>query len=145
LRSSGKTVASPLRTASPDTIRALSIENIFDFMGVRLNAPKAEGQHIVLNWNFSDVAPGGKHYVLTLEDSALTWIADSTAKTADATLTLTRATLDRILAQQLAPKEALQTGLIKVDGNPQALGRLLMLQDSFPANFEIVMPLKLAH
>lgn len=145
LRSGGKTVASPLRTASPDTIRALSIENIFDFMGVRLNAPKAEGQHIVLNWNFSDVAPGGKHYVLTLADSALTWIADSTAKTSDATLTLTRGTLDRILAQQLAPKEALQTGLIKVDGNPQALGRLLMLQDSFPANFEIVMPLKPAH
>jgi len=145
LRSGGKTVASPLRTASPDTIRALSIENIFDFMGVRLNATKAEGLHIVLNWNFSDVAPGGKHYVLTLEDSALTWIADSSAKTADATLTLTRGTLDRILAQQLAPKEALQTGLIKVDGNPQALGRLLMLQDNFPTNFEIVMPLKPAH
>lgn len=142
LRSGGKSVPPPLRTASPDTIRALSIENIFDFMGVRLNAPKAEGLHIVLNWHFTEAGKAGQRYVLNLENSALSWQAGRDAADAQATLTLNRATLDRILAQQLAPKEALQTGLIKVDGDPQALGRLLSLQDSFPADFEIVLPLR---
>ena len=142
LRSDGKTVAPPLRTASPDTIRALSLENIFDFMAVRLNAPKAEGLHLVLNWHVSGDGKEEARYVLNLENGALTWTAGADAPKANATLSLTRATLDRILAQQLAPKEALQTGLIKVTGDPQALGRLLSLQDSFPANFEIVLPLK---
>ena len=140
LRSGGKTVPSPLRTASPDTITALSLENIFDFMGVRLNAPRAEGKHIVLNWTFTDQA--GKNYVLNLENSALTWMVAPKAEHANATLTLTRATLDRILAQQLAPKEAIMTGLIKVEGNPQALGELLGLQDAFVPGFELVLPLK---
>ena len=145
LRSGGKTVPSPLHTASPDTIHALSIENIFDFMGVRLNAPKAEGKHIVLNWHFSDLGKDGKRYVLNLENSALTWQADTEARNADATLTLTRATLDRILAMQLSPKEAIQTGLIKIDGRAQALGELLSMQDNFAPNFEIVLPLRPAH
>lgn len=140
LRSGGKRVAPPLRTASPDTIRALSIENIFDFMGVRLNAAKAEGLHIVLNWHFSDSGTNGKRYVLNLENSALTWMADSTSAQADASLTLTRGTLDRILARQLAPKDAVQTGLIKVEGNAQAFGGLLSLQDSFAPDFEVVLP-----
>ncbi len=144
LRSGGKTVAPPLRTASPDTIRALSIENIFDYMGVRLNAPKAEGLQIVLNWHIGTDGKDEQRYVLNLENSALTWQAGVDAPNANATLSLSRATLDRILAQQLAPREALQTGLIKVSGDPTALGRLLSLQDNFPADFEIVMPLKSA-
>ena len=145
LRSGGKTVAPPLRTASPDTIRALSVENIFDYMGVRLNAPKAEGLHIVLNWHIGSDGKDEQRYVLNLENSALTWQAGADAPNANATLSLSRATLDRILAQQIGPKEALQTGLIKVVGDAGAFGRLLSLQDSFPANFEIVMPLKPAH
>jgi len=142
LRSGGKTVPPPLRTASPDTIRALSVEDIFDYMGVRLNAPKAEGLHIVLNWHFTEAGKADQRYVLNLENSALTWQASADAPHANATLTLSRATLDRILAQQLAPKEALQTGLITVVGDPMVLGRLLSLQDSFPANFEVVLPFK---
>ncbi|MES2259396.1 MAG: alkyl sulfatase dimerization domain-containing protein [Pseudomonadota bacterium] len=140
LRSAGKTVASPLRTASPDTVRALSIENIFDYMGVRLNAAKAEGKRLVLNWQFSE--PGGKRYLLNLDNSALTWLEGSHASQADATLTLERSTLDKLLTQQMAPKEAMQNGLLKIDGRPQALGELLVLLDSFAPGFEMVLPLK---
>ncbi|MES2129054.1 MAG: alkyl sulfatase dimerization domain-containing protein [Pseudomonadota bacterium] len=140
LRSAGKTVPSPLRTGSPDTIAALSLENIFDFMGVRLNAPKAEGKHLMLNWTFTD--QGRKNYVLNLENCALTWNVAPPAPQAHATLALSRATLDRILSRQLAPREAMMAGLIKVEGDPAALGELLALQDSFAPGFELVLPLK---
>ena len=140
LRSGGKTVAPPLRTASPDTIRALSIENIFDYMGVRLNGPKAEGKRVVINWVFSE-GSSSQRYTLNLENSALTWATGNAFK-ADVTLTLNRATLDALMAQQLAPQQAIASGRIKVEGNPQAFGLLLSLQDSFPANFEMVMPVK---
>jgi alkyl sulfatase BDS1-like metallo-beta-lactamase superfamily hydrolase len=129
--------AGDLRSDSADTVKALSIENIFDYLGVRLNAPKAEGKHIVINWIFSD---SGKKYKLNLENSALTYLSDSNAPNADVTLTLTRATLDAILLKKLAPKQALGTGLIKADGNPQAFGLLLSLMDNFSPDFNIITP-----
>jgi alkyl sulfatase BDS1-like metallo-beta-lactamase superfamily hydrolase len=132
-----KIKADDLTTASPDMVKALSVENIFDFLGVRLIAPKAEGKHIVLNWNFSDT---GKRYVLNLENSALTYLDGGNAKTADATLTLTRATLDAILLRQLAPKQAIESGQIKIEGNPQAFGMLFSLMDNFALDFEVIAP-----
>ena len=132
-----KAKADDLSTASPDLVKALSIENVFDFLGVRLIAPKAEGKHIVLNWNFSD---SDKHYVLNLENSALTYLESENSKTADATLTLTRATLDAILLRQLAPRQAIESGQIKIAGNPQAFGALLAMMDNFTLDFEIVVP-----
>jgi alkyl sulfatase BDS1-like metallo-beta-lactamase superfamily hydrolase len=137
LRSGGKKIPSPLRTASPDTIRALSIENIFDLLGVRLNGPKAEGKHIVMNWNFSD---SGKNYLLNLENSALTYSADRSAPNPDASLTLTRDTLNAIMTQQLTPQQAIQNGQLKIEGNPQAFGGLLGLMDTFSPNFEVILP-----
>ena len=34
-------------TASPDTIRAMSLELFFDYLGMKLNGPKADGKQIV--------------------------------------------------------------------------------------------------
>lgn len=137
LRSGGKKIPSPLRTASPDTIRALSFEDIFDLLGVRLNASKAEGQHIVLNWNFTD---SDKRYVLNLENSALTFSAGRNVPKADATLTLTRPVLDAILAQQLSLKQAMEDGKIKVAGDPRTVGAMFGMFDTFRPDFELIAP-----
>src|SRR5262249_25973782 len=37
-------------TANADTLKALNNEMLFDFLGVRLNAAKAEGKTMVINW-----------------------------------------------------------------------------------------------
>ena len=60
-------------------------------------ATKAQGKSIVLNWKFTDTE---QSYVLNLENSALTYVADAQAANADATLTLTRAALDDISLQK---------------------------------------------
>ena len=45
----------PARAAMPrETLAALRTEQLWDVLGVRLNGPKAEGKHIVLNWSFTD-------------------------------------------------------------------------------------------
>ena len=49
-------------TANADTLRALSNEQFFDYLGVRLNAAKAEGKTMVINWNFTD---SKQQFVLT--------------------------------------------------------------------------------
>ena len=41
-------------TASPDTIRAMNVDLLFDYFGMRLNGPKAAGSTILLNWDFTD-------------------------------------------------------------------------------------------
>ncbi len=67
----------PPRSPMPrETLAALRTEQLWDVLGVRLNGPKAEGKHIVLNWNFTDT---NESFVLNLENSALTYIAGAQA------------------------------------------------------------------
>jgi linear primary-alkylsulfatase len=45
LRDGVKQLPAP-NTASPDTVRAMSLDLFFDYLGVRLNGPKAAGKTI---------------------------------------------------------------------------------------------------
>jgi alkyl sulfatase BDS1-like metallo-beta-lactamase superfamily hydrolase len=126
-----------ISTANADTLKAISNELFFDFMGVRLNATKAEGKTMVINWNFTD---SKQQYVLTLENSALTYVPGRQAANADATITLARGTLDAITLRKTTFPDALQAGLVKVDGDPRKLGDLLSMLDTFSVMFEIVEP-----
>src|SRR5246127_5748996 len=88
----------PPRAAMPrERLVALRTEQLWDVLGVRLNGPKAEGKHIVLNWAFTDT---DETFVLTLENCALTYIAGAQAEQADAGFTLARGTLDEVIAKQ---------------------------------------------
>jgi len=122
-----------------DVLKALPVDLFFDYLGVRLNGPKANGKEIIINWNFTDV---NQQYVLNLENSALTYVPNKQAKNAGATLTLTRQTLDAITLQKLTFPQAMQSGQIKVEGDPRKLGELLSLLDTFNPMFEIVEPKK---
>jgi alkyl sulfatase BDS1-like metallo-beta-lactamase superfamily hydrolase len=126
-----------ISTANADTLRAISNELFFDFMGVRLNAAKAEGKAMVINWNFTD---SKQQFVLTLEDSALTYVTGKQAPHADATITLTRGTLDAMTLQKTTFPDALQAGLVKVDGDPRRIGELFSMLDTLNVMFEIVEP-----
>src|SRR5262245_23544561 len=79
-------------TASPDTIRAMSPELLFDYLAVRLNSEKAAGKKLVLNIDFTDLK---KQYSLTIENSTLNH-APKFAPNADVKLTLTKTMLDRV-------------------------------------------------
>jgi alkyl sulfatase BDS1-like metallo-beta-lactamase superfamily hydrolase len=124
-------------TASPDVLTALTIPMFFDFMGVRLNGPKAAGKVIVLNWDFTDV---GEKYVLNLENSALTYMPNQQAPDADATFTLTRAALDAISLGKTTFEKEIAAGNIKIRGNGKKLGELMSLLDDFKGGFNIITP-----
>jgi alkyl sulfatase BDS1-like metallo-beta-lactamase superfamily hydrolase len=124
-------------SGSADTVKAMTMPMFFDYMGVRLNGPKANGKKIVLNWNLTDV---GEQYILNLENSALTYMSGQQAANADATLTLTRATLDAITLGQTTFEKALASGDIKITGDGKKFVELLSLLDTFKADFNIVTP-----
>ena len=83
--------------ANAELLKGVSIDLAFDFLGVRLNAAKAEGKHIVVNWTFTDL---NQTYAMNLENSALTHTSGKLADNADVSVTLTRAALDAISLKQ---------------------------------------------
>jgi alkyl sulfatase BDS1-like metallo-beta-lactamase superfamily hydrolase len=122
---------------SPDVVRAMSLEHVFDYLGVRLNGDKAEGRRIVINWVFPDL---GRPYVLNLENSALTYLADRRSERADATVTLDRATLDRLILRETTLADAAQSGLASIEGDAAKVAELFSLLDDFALMFEVVEP-----
>jgi alkyl sulfatase BDS1-like metallo-beta-lactamase superfamily hydrolase len=137
----GMPKTSPRPPMPRETLAALRTEQLWDVLGVRLNGPKAEGKHIVLNWSFTDT---GERFILTLENSALTYIEIAQPANADASFTLARSTLDAVIAKQTTFPEAVAAGKIKFTGNAMRLGELMGLMDEFPRMFEIVEPKRTA-
>jgi alkyl sulfatase BDS1-like metallo-beta-lactamase superfamily hydrolase len=126
-------------TANAELLKGVSIDLAFDFLGVRLNAAKAEGKHIVINWTFTD---SNETYVMNLENSALTHRAGKLADDADAGVKLTRAALDAITLKQRSFLGSIATGDVSISGNPLKLRELFGLLDDFTPDFEIVEPKK---
>ncbi|HEV3499216.1 MAG TPA: alkyl sulfatase dimerization domain-containing protein [Bradyrhizobium sp.] len=137
----GMPKAPPRPPVPRETLAALRTEQLWDVLGVRLNGPRAEGKHIVLNWSFTDTS---ESFVLTLENCALTYVAGALAAAADASFTLPRSMLDEVIAKQTTFPEAVASGRIKFTGNATRLAELMALMDEFPRMFEIVEPRRTA-
>ncbi|HJR22858.1 MAG TPA: alkyl sulfatase dimerization domain-containing protein [Dongiaceae bacterium] len=129
--SSGQTV-----TASPDTIRAMPPDLLFNYLGVRLNADKAAGKNLVLNLTFTDL---GKSYALVVENGTLNY-EDRLLPNADATINTTKATLDSVQLGETTLETAVESGDMKVGGRKEALGELMAMLDTYPFWFNIVTP-----
>jgi alkyl sulfatase BDS1-like metallo-beta-lactamase superfamily hydrolase len=123
-------------TASADVIKAMPPEMTFDYFAVRLNGPRAAGRKITLNVNFTDLK---RPYALKVENGVLNH-ARRAAPDADATVTLTKATLDRIQLGETSVEQAIASGDLKVEGKREAFVEFVGLLDKFPFWFNIVTP-----
>lgn len=124
-----------IKTASPDVLTAMTPEMLFDYLSVRLDGPKAAGKKIGLNIEFTDLHT---QYGLAVENAVLNHGKPLTKP--DATLTLSKATLDALQLKKLTLQEAVANGDLKIDGNRQKLDEFLGLLDTFPFWFNIVTP-----
>jgi len=93
------------------------------------------------DWVFSDL---GRRYALNLDNCALTYLADRRSDRADATVTLERAVLTRLVLQELALSDALGKGLVTIDGDASAVADLFGLLDEFTLMFEVIEPKRTA-
>lgn len=122
--------------AARDLVRSLPLEMFFDYLGVRLDADKAAGRRIVLNWIFTDT---GEQRSLNLENSALTQ-SPGLAPDAHASLRLTRATLDAIAGQETTLADAVTSGRLRIDGDAGQVMALMSMLDRFESVFPVVEP-----
>jgi alkyl sulfatase BDS1-like metallo-beta-lactamase superfamily hydrolase len=127
-----------LTAATPDTIRAMSVDLYFDYLGIRLNGDKAA--HLPetrYNWVFTDL---GQTYAVTLRNAALTYRAGAGHDDPHTTVTLTKDTLDRISLGETTFDKATADGSVAVTGDKAKLPQLITLLDDFELMFNIVTP-----
>jgi alkyl sulfatase BDS1-like metallo-beta-lactamase superfamily hydrolase len=112
--------AAPDVASSPDMIKYLPVEMVFDFLGIQLDADKAAGKTITINFEVEDTK---KPYALTLRNRVLNYSAKPAASP-DATIKGTNAAIVAALMSG-KPDEAIASGTIKSEGNASALSDLL--------------------
>lgn len=125
----------PPKTFGPDLVKAMSTDKFLDFLGIRLDARKAEGLAFKINFVTPD---NGEEYVLELSNSALTNIAGYRAADADLTIIINRSELDYFIMGKSSFPEFVQSGKAKLDGNPEVFAQLQSMLVNFDGRFAIM-------
>jgi len=140
------TGAQELREGTPDLGAAtvggfaavLTVEQIFDAMGVRLNADKIGDAQFCINWLFSDT---DERHVLGVSRRAVHHRPNRLDETAALSITLTRPVLARVLTGgATAFGAAVESGELTLDGDTGVLLTLFGAFDTFERGFPIVTP-----
>jgi alkyl sulfatase BDS1-like metallo-beta-lactamase superfamily hydrolase len=124
------TVDRPARLSSSALVTALSIDQLFDAVAVRLNGPRCWEESFSIDWVFTDV---GDTYRTELSNGVLVQKRHPTAGEAGLRLTLTK---DQLLG--LLGGRALDG--VAADGDLTLLERLLSFVDETDPGFPIVTP-----
>ena len=119
-----------LTTTSPEMVAALTVEQLFDSMAVRINGPKAWSERITIDWSFTDL---DERYRMTLSNGALIHAPRVPEGKADLSLSLTKPQFLGLLAGQ---------GMdgIDVTGDPSVFARLAGFLDTPDPLFPLVTP-----
>ncbi|GAA5066625.1 alkyl sulfatase dimerization domain-containing protein [Nocardia callitridis] len=131
-------VGTPIVTASADIAAALSIEQLFDAIALRVDGPRAWSAAITLDWHVHD-----QNIVHRSElRNGLLVHFDRTGEMPppDATFVLTSADLHAALLGNSDLKQMIADGAITVDGDASKLTELLGYLDSPDPDFAIVTP-----
>jgi alkyl sulfatase BDS1-like metallo-beta-lactamase superfamily hydrolase len=126
-------------TASPDVVDNMSLDKVFAYMGIRLDADRAAGKKATINLVFPDTK---QKYTLFLDRSVLNAWSDYQDDKPDATVTLDRATLNRLLNKQLEPRDAVKMGKAAITGDIEKVRDVTSSLDDLGKSFwfDIVTP-----
>jgi alkyl sulfatase BDS1-like metallo-beta-lactamase superfamily hydrolase len=123
-------------TASPDTVKAMTMEMIFDYWSVRLNREKAGDAVVRLNFKID----GSESYLVELGNGVVNHTAGVQASDVDATISLSKDVLTNIMLNKVKLDDAIKAGDVKISGKEAKLKELLSYFDNFEFWFNIVTP-----
>jgi alkyl sulfatase BDS1-like metallo-beta-lactamase superfamily hydrolase len=126
--------ASP-KASGPDMIKAMSTELWLDFLGIRMDATKADGKAYVINLVTPD---NGEKFVVELSNNALTNIQGEQAANPDLTITLNRSDLEPIMMGAASFDDQIAAGKVKMEGNRAPYDELKAMLVMFDMGFEIL-------
>lgn len=122
-----------------DTLSAMTTDLIMDYMGIRINANKAEGLESKINFEFTDTK---EMYGIHLNNSVLTYSSKKQHPKPDAKVTMKRVDLNGIISGDVKLANGIKDGSIKVAGNVGKVKELGNVMDQFPLMFNIVTPIE---
>lgn len=120
---------------SPDTIKGMTVEMLFDYMAVRLDSAKAEGKDISLNFNLNN----GDNLNLTLNDSVLNY-RQTLQQKADTSFYMSRSDLHDVLTGQAKMPDLIAAKKVKVIGNAKNTDEIISCTDTFDLWTNVVTP-----
>ncbi|MFN2181980.1 MAG: alkyl/aryl-sulfatase [Candidatus Promineifilaceae bacterium] len=125
-----------------EVLSVIGLDELLDFLAIHLNAPRAEGKTIILNWVFNDrpSEDNQNEYVTDLENSVINHTAAEQSPDAAATITIGSDTLGDILLGDNTLQLAIADGKVTIDGSVITVLEFFSLLEPFPSNFNIVTP-----
>ncbi|MGW6700069.1 alkyl/aryl-sulfatase [Nocardia sp. NPDC055049] len=131
-------VGTPLATSSADISAALSVEQLFDAIALRVDGPRAWDARIVIDWRITD--SGTVHRTELRNGLLVHFDVEGDLPPAQATFTLTEADLRAALlgGQDLA--KMIGDGRVTAEGDPTKLAELVGYLDAPDPDFAIVTP-----
>ncbi|MGR5048065.1 alkyl/aryl-sulfatase [Photobacterium damselae] len=124
------------QTATPDIIKNMPPEMYFDYLAIRLNPEKAAGKNFIINVDFTDLK---EEYTLYVENSVLNY-SNKINKEPNVSLSLTKATLDKIQLGEITIEQAIKNGDVKLTGDKAVLEDFVGMLDTFNFWFNVVTP-----
>jgi alkyl sulfatase BDS1-like metallo-beta-lactamase superfamily hydrolase len=116
---------------------AMTIQQVFDTLAVRLKSDEVAGVSLSLNWTFTDI---NEQWLLGISHRTLFSTPGRHDPQAAATITTTRRTLLEVISQSATFLDEIQAGNISIEGDATALITVLGNLDTFQTNFAIVEP-----
>ena len=132
----GVTVLPTPNTASPDSVRAMSVPMFLDYLAVLLRGPDAAGKEYEFDIEFTDIC---ERYTLEIRNGVLNHTRGA-APVPTASLVMERSGLDRIVLGDTTMAELVAAGEAQVTGSVEAFQDFVGLLDSFEFWFNIVTP-----
>ena len=109
----------------------------FASMAASLNGPRADGKHLVINFNFTDLQ---ENYVLEVENAVLHQRLAPPVANADATVNLTKPLFMQLVTGTAGLKETLFSDDLSIEGSRLSLLEFFTLLDKPQSNFNIIEP-----
>jgi alkyl sulfatase BDS1-like metallo-beta-lactamase superfamily hydrolase len=122
-------------------IRAMTIEQVFDVLSVRVMSEKVGGLAHCVNWTFTDMAGTPDHqWVLGLSNRTMYYVQGRHETGADATIAISRELFLEVIAQVTTFMDELAAGTVTIEGDAAALLNIFGNLDTFATGFAIVEP-----
>ncbi|MFB7493334.1 alkyl/aryl-sulfatase [Streptomyces sp. NPDC056161] len=131
-------VGTPTVTASPDVVAALSLDQLFDALAIRVDGPRSWDADITVRWNLTD----GEQHTQRLHNGVLTHVTGTGPAAADPDIevTLAESDLRAVLLGTVGPADLAGRDTVKISGDPGRLTELLGHLGTADPDFAIVTP-----
>ncbi|MEU9394615.1 alkyl sulfatase dimerization domain-containing protein [Streptomyces sp. NPDC048324] len=131
-------LGTPAAAAAPDVLAALTLEQLFDALAIRVNGPRSWDADIIVRWHIDQ----GETVTMRLRNGVLTHVtgAGPAAAAPHVEITLTEADLRALLLGALSPADLAAKDSVEITGDAGRLSELLGYLDTPDPDFAIVTP-----